>query len=279
MKIAFYSNYLTHHQLPFCLEMVKLLGDDFKFIATEKIDEERLQLGYEDLNSKYPFVINAYKGELEDERALRLAKESDVALFGSAPEKYLIERMKENKLSFRYTERPLKKGRLKLFNPHVLNTMLHLHTRYAWKKLYLLCASAYTAKDCGLVGGYWKKAYKWGYFPEIRQYREEEFIHLKENNEVPRIVWAGRFIPWKHPEYALQVAKKLKDDGYQFCMDIIGTGTLDKQLREQAESLQITDVVNFLGAMSPTSVRQHMEQADVYLFTSNRQEGWGAVLN
>ena len=39
MKVAFYSNYLNHHQLPFCLEMVKSLGDDFKFIATEKIEK------------------------------------------------------------------------------------------------------------------------------------------------------------------------------------------------------------------------------------------------
>ena len=37
MKIIFISNFLTHHQLPFCLEMVERYGDDFKFISTIKI--------------------------------------------------------------------------------------------------------------------------------------------------------------------------------------------------------------------------------------------------
>ena len=224
-------------------------------------------------------MLNVYESDEKEQRALALAKESDVVILGSAPERYLIERMKENKLSFRYTERPLKKGIRKLFNLHVLNTMLHLHTRYAFKKLYLLCASAYTAKDCALVGGYWNKAYKWGYFPEVREYSEEEFLRLKENNEKTRILWAGRLIPWKHPEYAIRTAKMLKDNGYEFSMDIIGTGELDQSLRELAKSLDVMDVVNFLGSMSPTKVRQYMEQADIYLFTSNRQEGWGAVLN
>lgn len=34
MKVVFISNFLTHHQVPFCLEMQKRLGDDFKFIST-----------------------------------------------------------------------------------------------------------------------------------------------------------------------------------------------------------------------------------------------------
>ena len=36
MKITFYSNYLNHHQLPFCIELNRLYGEDFKFVATEK---------------------------------------------------------------------------------------------------------------------------------------------------------------------------------------------------------------------------------------------------
>ena len=50
MKVTFYSNFLTHHQVPFCLEMQKLLGDDFKFVSTMKIFKWRLDLGFEDLN-------------------------------------------------------------------------------------------------------------------------------------------------------------------------------------------------------------------------------------
>ena len=51
MKVSFYSNFLTHHQLPFCLEMYKKYGNDFKFVSTVKFNEERLRLGYKDMDS------------------------------------------------------------------------------------------------------------------------------------------------------------------------------------------------------------------------------------
>ena len=51
MKVVFLSNYLNHHQLPFCLEMYKKYGNDFKFVSTVKINEERLRLGYKDMDS------------------------------------------------------------------------------------------------------------------------------------------------------------------------------------------------------------------------------------
>ncbi|MBO7519211.1 MAG: hypothetical protein J6T73_00390, partial [Clostridia bacterium] len=59
MTVALFSNYLMHHQLPFCLEMVRLLGENYIFVATEEFDRERKTLGYEDMNSKYGFVLRA----------------------------------------------------------------------------------------------------------------------------------------------------------------------------------------------------------------------------
>ena len=34
-----------------------------------------------------------------------------------------------------------------------------------------------------------------------------------------------------------------------------------------------------LGTMPPEKVREYMELSEIFLFTSDRQEGWGAVLN
>ena len=34
-----------------------------------------------------------------------------------------------------------------------------------------------------------------------------------------------------------------------------------------------------LGAMKPEKVREYMERSEIFLFTSDRNEGWGAVLN
>ena len=45
MKVVFISNFINHHQLPFSKEMIKLIGDGYRFIATEPIAQERLDLG------------------------------------------------------------------------------------------------------------------------------------------------------------------------------------------------------------------------------------------
>ena len=51
MKITFITNYLTHHQLPFAEEMYRRLGKEFCFIATNRMEEERIRMGW-DLDDK-----------------------------------------------------------------------------------------------------------------------------------------------------------------------------------------------------------------------------------
>ena len=43
MTICFVSNYINHHQIPFCEEMIRLCreGDSFFFIQTQEMEEER----------------------------------------------------------------------------------------------------------------------------------------------------------------------------------------------------------------------------------------------
>ena len=105
MKVTFFSNFLNHHQLPFCLAMCKLTDNNFTFVATEKIPRERLDMGYADMNSAYPFVLRAYESEVAEQEAMKLALESDVIITGSAPEKYTVSRIEQHKLTFRYSER------------------------------------------------------------------------------------------------------------------------------------------------------------------------------
>lgn len=105
MKVTFYSNFLTHHQLPFCLEMKKRLGDDFKFVSTTKIFQWRLDLGFKDLDKEYDFVVRAYENEAMRKKAMQLAVESDVVIIGSTTDELIDERLKQDKLTFRYRAR------------------------------------------------------------------------------------------------------------------------------------------------------------------------------
>ena len=62
-------------------------------------------------------------------------------------------------------------------------------------------------------------------------------------------------------------------------MSMIGNGEMEMQLHDMIREKGLEDCVEMLGAMPPEEVRRHMEKADIYLFTSDFNEGWGAVLN
>ena len=277
MKISFYSNYLNHLQIPFCNEMYKLLGDDYKFIATEPMEEERVKLGWS-LSEDYPYEMRSYENADTYNYCLNLGLESDVVITGSAPGVFIKERLKYNQLTFRYSERFFKKGVWRLINPRLLGSMLKNHTRYRNKNLYMLCVSAYTAHDVSLIGAYPNKTYKWGYFTEVKKYDVNELCENK-NQEPITLLWCGRFLDWKHPEKAVWVIKRLNENGFDCMLNFIGDGPICEKIRNMVTILRLDDRIRFLGSMSPNKVREHMEKANIYLFTSDRQEGWGAVLN
>ena len=60
---------------------------------------------------------------------------------------------------------------------------------------------------------------------------------------------------------------------------MIGIGELREKYERIVEQSQLKEQITFSGPMSPEDVMEHMEEADIFLFTSDRQEGWGAVLN
>lgn len=279
VKVAFFSNYLNNHQLPFCLAMERLTGGNFTFVATTSAPPYRKKVQFEDLNEVCPFVLRADQSEENRQKALQLAMDCDVVISGSAPEEYTRSRIKKGLLTFRYSERLYKKNLREAFKPHALGSRLRHHTRFWNKPVYMLCASAFTARDYGLSGAYWGKTYKWGYFPETRHPDKTDLYARKERNEKPVLLWVGRLIGLKHPEAAVDLAKRLKDDGYDFTLRLVGAGHMEQQLREQITAFGLENQVVLTGALPSDRVRDEMERANIFLFTSNRREGWGAVLN
>lgn len=285
MKLVFYSNFLNDHQLPLCQEFIELLGEgNFFFVAHQKISQERLDLGFEDMNEKYHFVIKSYKGGEYEQLAQRLMIEADVVIVGSYCNMPFEERMKLNKLTFRYNERILKKSDFYWFDPRCHYSIYKEWNQYKNKNLYTLCASAYTARDLSLFGYPRHKCFKWGYFPILREYNDLDSlfqmkVNSRSNINSMSILWVGRLIKWKYPDYAIKVASMLKNNGFNFKLDLIGVGELGPTLNKLIDDLDLRNEVHLLGALSPSKVREQMEKADVFLFTSDRNEGWGAVLN
>ncbi|MBR5496235.1 MAG: glycosyltransferase [Oscillospiraceae bacterium] len=276
MKITFFSNFLNHHQLYLSQEIINC-GCDYTFVATDKIPQATKSFGYEDMNEKYDFVLRTYESDQNVQKAYKLALDSDVVILGNADKEFVKERLEQNKLTFIYAERLFKKGTYRRFIPTTRKTVNERFTKHNGKNLHVLAASAYLALDLKLIG-FKNPVYKWGYFPQVKEYEVKKLIDGKQNNPI-KILWAGRFLKLKRTRDILYLASKLKSNGYDFSMDIIGKGVCEQKLKQLVKKLNITDKVNFLGSMPSEKVREHMEKANIYLFTSNFHEGWGAVLN
>lgn len=273
MKVTFVSNFLNHHQIPFCLAMNRLCEGEFYFVAMEEMDEERKGMGWS-FDEKYDFEIKAWENSILVEE---LINKSDVVIYGGASYAPKIHnRIIQNKITFFYSERVYKKGVWRFISPRGQYYMRRDNTQYKENNLYLLAASAYAPFDYSLVGAYKNKAYKWGYFPSAYTYQIKELIKEKEPNS---ILWVGRFIKYKHPEKVLKIARRLKQDGYEYKLRFIGNGVLEKSIKNLVITYGLQDKVEFLGAMSPNDVREYMKKAQIFLFTADKGEGWGAVLN
>lgn len=277
MKLVFISNYINHHQIPFCEEMKTILGSDFVFIETIPISSDRLKMGWE-LESK-DYVIRAHVSNESRLYAKKVVDEADAVLFGSADEWFIRDRLKNNKMIMRYSERIYKSGLARKNFIKSFYRAWKYHGRYQGKDNYLLCASAYAPCDFAVFHNYIDKTYRWGYFTEVLEYDITKLMAQKRDNTVPVILWAARFIEWKHPEIPILLAHKLKNDGYSFKIQLIGNGDLEHNIRLLIDEYGVSDCVELLGAMKPQQVRKYMEEANIFLCTSDYNEGWGAVIN
>lgn len=285
MTITFFSNFLNDHQLPFCEEMIKHLGEsNFHFVACTQMDLDRIEMGFEDMNVTKEFVVRAYESIENFNIAQKLLDESDVAIIGSMEGLSMKKRHATGKLTFQYNERFLKTGDIRILDPRLFIPIWRDYTFQQNNNVYTLCASAYTSRDLSKFGYPRTNCYKWGYFPRNRIYDDiDELLEgkktgLKHPQGVP-ILWVGRLIGLKHPEHAIYVAKRLKDDRVRFTLDIIGTGDMYNEIDEMIKMSDLADCVRLLGSMKPDQVREYMEKAQIFLFTSDKNEGWGAVLN
>ncbi len=291
MTITYFFLTLNHHEAPVVDELYKLIGNDLTFVELVDMSHSKEgKKGSTEVFSNRPYLLKAWENPRNEQKAMELARTSDVAMFCGYPSlRFQIERLKENRLSFEVSERWLKRGLYGMLSPRLMKVFLNYHIRN-WRNrpLYRLCSSAFAASDHAMLGMYKGKCYKWGYFTKV----EEEFVEASDADVSTkgkvRILWCARFITWKHPELVIGLAAKLKKDGCDVAIDMYGDeGSLaphDKPYRRKdlealIDKLGVEDIVILKGNRPNSEILKAMQEGDIFLFTSDRLEGWGAVAN
>lgn len=276
MKITFVATFMTHHQLPFSLKMVELTDNNYTYIAGNKLDRSVVSAGYQDLDH-YPFIIRAYESDTALNAALERIEKDDMVIFGSCPDEWVEMRSRTGKPFIIYSERFFKKGTYRRFIPITRKKIEKRLLQFKEDNVSIICSSAYLPYDIKLLNSEFQ-IYKWGYFPATKSYSIADLKKIKKHT-CPYILWVGRLIQLKHPQHAVIAAKVLRDNGYVFKMDFVGDGPLRTKLEKLVTRYGLTDCIHFQGSKKTDEVRSYMERANIFLFTSDKHEGWGAVLN
>lgn len=274
MRIVFISNFFNHHQEELSREFDLQTGHQYSFISTMPMSQERKDMGWED-NSLPPYVLETFRPGFSDAYLQALLLEADVVIWGTISWKILKERIRKGRLTFWYSERLYK---IPCPKRRYLQKAITMHYKFSrHKNLHLLCASAFTSADFEKTHTLSGRRYKWGYFPPTKQYTDID--RLISRKEPFSILWTARMIDWKHPGVPLEIAQLLKKHGYPFHLTLIGNGELQDLVASFIQDNQLEDHVSIIKSMSPEEVRKEMEKASIFMVTSDRNEGWGAVVN
>ncbi|MBQ7578224.1 MAG: glycosyltransferase family 4 protein [Synergistaceae bacterium] len=286
-KLAFVSNFITSHQVPLAREFAKFYGDDYVFILMKKPKYEGSAMKFHDSALKYndysseKFLLKAYESPELMTQAQKIINEAECVILGGIPPAVLHDRLRDNKLTFFYAERfmkgPLWRDLIR-FVKYEIFSGARKAARSPDSKFYLLCASAFAPRDYNLCGLFKNKCFKWGYFPETKHY--DDINELISRKTPAKILWGGRFINWKHPEFAVKLADNLRNQHINFSLKIAGAGLMYESLASMIESLNLGELVTLTPQpLSTEELRAEMESSQIFIFTSDRGEGWGAVLN
>lgn len=271
--IVIASNYFNHHQRYLSEALDEMTGHSFSFIETMEMEQERKNMGWGTTNIP-PYVLQAYD-PAQRKKCRKLIQEADVVIWGSCPYGLILPRLLAHKLTFCYSERIFKEG-LSGFGFWGRVIKYGLLYRPPQKNHYLLASSAYAPADHARLNLFRDKTLRWGYFPQTITYSLPQL--MAEKNPTT-ILWAARMIPWKHPEYAIGVAKQLRRWGCDFTMELVGNGELQQEMERMVAKESLQAQVKLTGACTPEQVRRKMERAAIFLVTSDQNEGWGAVVN
>lgn len=301
MKVAFFLNIVSPHQLPLAQEVVRRVGENnFTYVFAESFHAERARMGWSDKNLPDWCV----KGN-EDASALM---EADIVYTGLRCLNLIRKRSSLGKKTFYSSERWFKPpiGFWRLLSPSYFKlaksmAALLCHDPYfkylaigPWsvKDMALLCRIFHPL--CSRHKALSTKIIPWGYFVAPSSSPRP---HPKRStpNAPLRVLCVGRLLKLKHFETVIRAvacankkmaipAVKLNHEPQHACtLTILGDGPEESHLKKLANSIvrlgSSPSPISFFHSIPITEVREFMRSHDVLVFSSNGYDGWGAVVS
>ena len=280
MKVALLTNIVSPHQLPLAEEIVKLVGaENYRYAYTEPFHEERAKLGWGDGSApEWCRPVNLCRDFLET-ADLVYSELRDVELFE--------KRLAAGKKTFYVSERWFKPiimpcgislpGWFKLLCPRYFKMARRFIRLFEHSGFRYLPQGPWAEKDMKTICRLFRQKcdesqfVPWGYFvaPSSGEYKKKVF----DGNHV-RVLWVGRMLPLKRVDTIIKAIGSLPKD--RFSLMLVGNGIDEarlKRLAGRAENIQ------FRNSVGIAEVRSVMRENDVYVFASNSNDGWGAVVN
>lgn len=293
MKIAYYTDSISEHQVPVALKLVEKYGvGNFRyFYLNDRAAHRKQMMGKDAVKFPWTRKISENRDEFQ-----KWTQKADV-LYTIFREPLLFEkRIANGKLTFYMSERWFKPptGFLRLLHPRYFNmarrivncfesglvfylptgliaakdmARLYLLLKGNWRSLLGTIELDYERFAGGMIHGYpWMRM--WGYFVEAGQ----QFSLQRNKNKPLRVLWVGRFLKLKRVDTIIKAVKNTS--GVEF--DIYGTGDQEESLKAMSGSCER---ISFHSVIPLSEVREQMRQHDVYVMSSNGFDGWGAVVS
>lgn len=111
------------------------------------------------------------------------------------------------------------------------------------------------------------------YKAETKRIRES----LEDHEERKRLLYVGYITKRKRLDKLFYVVKSLSIRRQDFVLQLVGSGPEMENLKNLADDLHITNLVNFEGFKQQKEIQRYLSEADCFLFPSE-YDIWGLVL-
>ena len=288
IKLAFALPLWNHHMGPVCAELAKLLGKD-KFrlllLLTKNASGYRAmtEAGWNLSPPRASWVVGypEYDEEIKTGLYSSIIQTAEVLVlptgYFSLPA--VRERISNGKLTFAIGERLFKEPITwcRFLNPRWIKNCLVMRQLLSPKNVHYLTMGHWCAKDLELIRACRGRIWRFGYWTDVpKSYPQREPLV----NRRIRVGWAGRMLDWKQPDLlALAFSQLTNSERESLELTFVGDGPFLNDLKHLVHEKKLEQCIKFQPSMASANVLDFMRSQDIYVFSSGRGEGWGAVLN